>query len=133
MLDVGTNEKTLNSKVLNIFIQPAVVLLPAMPSKARKFLICREGTSIQEIAERMKKDIEGLDDVKRLVDGFYDRVREDELLAPVFNSRINDWQPHLETMYKFWNAVLFGVRNYVGTYGQTHSTSFKCGSLYALA
>ena len=60
------------------------------------------------------KDIENIDDIKFLINEFYDKVRQDALLAPVFASRISDWQPHLETMYRFWNAALFGVRGYVG-------------------
>lgn len=62
----------------------------------------------------MKKDIESLDDIKLLVDTFYGKVQLDGLLGPVFIARIRDWQPHLDIMYKFWNAALFGVRAYVG-------------------
>lgn len=63
----------------------------------------------------MKTDIRDLTDIKLLVDEFYKKVRKDQLLAPVFALRITgDWQPHLETMYRFWNAALFGVREYVG-------------------
>lgn len=63
----------------------------------------------------MKTDIRDLTDIKLLVDEFYKKVRKDALLAPVFAMRITgDWQPHLETMYRFWNAALFGVREYVG-------------------
>jgi hemoglobin len=70
----------------------------------------------------MKKDIENMDDIKLLVDEFYRQVRQDPLLAPIFNQRITgDWQPHLETMYKFWNAALFGVRDYVGNPFMKHA------------
>jgi len=68
------------------------------------------------------KDIEGIADIKILVDRFYEKVRRDELLAPVFASRINDWQPHLQTMYRFWNAALLGVRGYVGNPFSKHAT-----------
>lgn len=60
------------------------------------------------------KDIENIQDIKFLVNEFYNKVRQDALLAPVFASRIKDWQSHLEAMYRFWNAALFGVRGYVG-------------------
>jgi hemoglobin len=60
------------------------------------------------------RDLEGLDDIRFVVDVFYNKVREDVLLSPVFAMRITDWQPHLDTMYRFWNAALFGVREYVG-------------------
>ena len=57
-----------------------------------------------------------LDDIKTLVDTFYDQIRKDELLAPVFNERIQDrWPQHLEKMYKFWQTVLLGEHTYFGS------------------
>lgn len=52
--------------------------------------------------------------IKRLVDGFYDRVRADELLAPVFAAKIDDWGPHLERMYRFWDSVVLMSGAYLG-------------------
>ena len=70
-----------------------------------------------------RKDIEGLADIKLLVDDFYDRVARDELLAPIFNFRLSTyWQPHLEIMYGFWNAALFGVKGYTGNPFAKHAT-----------
>jgi hemoglobin len=60
------------------------------------------------------KDIENIEDIKIMVDEFYLKVRKDDLLAPVFALRITDWQPHMSTMYRFWNAALFQVREYTG-------------------
>lgn len=62
----------------------------------------------------MKEDIKGLDDIRLLVDDFYGKVRRDSMLGPIFKEHISDWPTHLQTMYRFWNAVLFGVREYVG-------------------
>lgn len=63
-----------------------------------------------------KKDIENLDDIKTLVDVFYDRIGEDELLAPIFNGIIQDrWPQHLEIMYRFWQTVLLGEHTYFGS------------------
>ena len=59
-------------------------------------------------------DITGLEDIKKLVNQFYNKVRQDDLLAPVFASRITDWLPHLDTMYNFWNMALFGQKEYTG-------------------
>ncbi len=68
------------------------------------------------------QDIKGIEDIKFLVDQFYMKVRQDELLAPVFALRItDDWQPHLNTMYRFWNAALFQVREYVGNPFSKHA------------
>jgi hemoglobin len=49
----------------------------------------------------------GIDEpmIARLVDGFYDRVRVDPLIGPVFNDRIEDWGPHLAQMRLFWSSV----------------------------
>lgn len=70
-----------------------------------------------------KHDITGLDDIKLLVDDFYDDVAKDELLAPIFNFRLSSyWAPHLEKMYGFWNAALFGVKGYVGNPFSKHAT-----------
>lgn len=60
------------------------------------------------------KDITGLEDIQLFVDGFYSKVREDELIGPVFAGVITNWQPHLEKMYAFWNAVLFGEPGFKG-------------------
>jgi hemoglobin len=60
------------------------------------------------------KDITGLEDIQLFVDGFYSKVREDKLIGPVFAGVITDWQLHLEKMYAFWNAVLFGEPGFKG-------------------
>ena len=63
-----------------------------------------------------KEDILTLEDVKLLVDTFYDKVRDDELLAPIFNERIKDkWPEHLEKMYRFWQTVLLKDHTYFGS------------------
>ncbi|MEO7445899.1 MAG: group III truncated hemoglobin [Ferruginibacter sp.] len=63
-----------------------------------------------------KHDIEGLEDIKLLVNTFYGKVREDVLLAPIFNAKIEDrWPQHLEKMYSFWQTVLLGEHTYFGS------------------
>lgn len=64
----------------------------------------------------MRKEIEGVDDVHLLVDAFYERVRHDELLAPVFNKGIQDWRSHTETMYDFWQALLLEHQTCSGSF-----------------
>jgi hemoglobin len=57
-----------------------------------------------------------LDDIKRLVDAFYTKVRNDELLAPVFEERIkDDWPEHLEKLSRFWQTVLLEEHTYFGS------------------
>ena len=49
----------------------------------------------------------GIDEemIRNLVHRFYDHVRADELIGPVFNERIADWGPHLQQMCLFWSSV----------------------------
>lgn len=64
----------------------------------------------------MKHDILTLDDVKNLVNTFYDKIRNDDLLAPIFNEKIeNRWPEHLEKMYTFWQTVLLKEHTYYGS------------------
>lgn len=70
-----------------------------------------------------KADIKGIEDIKLLVDKFYGKVAEDKLLAPIFNFRLSThWEPHLEKMYLFWDAALFGVKGYNGNPFSKHAT-----------
>ena len=63
-----------------------------------------------------QQDILTLEDVKILVDTFYGKIRNDELLSPIFNERIQDrWPEHLEKMYRFWQTVLLGDHSYHGS------------------
>lgn len=63
-----------------------------------------------------KKDILTLEDIRLLVDTFYGKVREDELIGSIFNERIQDrWPQHLAKMYTFWQTVLLGEHTYFGS------------------
>lgn len=45
--------------------------------------------------------------IHALVHGFYDQVRADPMLGPIFDREIGDgWDPHLKTMCDFWSSVL---------------------------
>jgi hemoglobin len=58
----------------------------------------------------------GIDEamIERLVRGFYTRVREDDVLGPIFASRIEDWEPHLQQMFAFWSSVAMMSGRYHG-------------------
>ena len=55
------------------------------------------------------------EEVVTLVHSFYARVREDELLAPIFNAHVTDWDHHLGKMVNFWSSILRGTASYHGT------------------
>ncbi len=58
----------------------------------------------------------GIDEemIDRVVRNFYGRVRSDELLGPVFDARIADWEPHLQRMCAFWSSVALMTGVYHG-------------------
>lgn len=62
-----------------------------------------------------KKDIQTEADVELMVQSFYEKVNQDDLLAYVFNDfAAVDWERHLPKMYSFWNTLIFGKASYKG-------------------
>jgi hemoglobin len=54
------------------------------------------------------------DSLSSLVALFYDRVRADPLIGPVFNGAIGDWPEHLEKLQAFWSSVMLTSGRYKG-------------------
>ncbi|RUL74498.1 group III truncated hemoglobin [Dyella choica] len=52
--------------------------------------------------------------IARLVDRFYEKVRADSLLGPVFNAAVHDWVEHKLTLTSFWCSVALGANSYRG-------------------
>ncbi len=52
--------------------------------------------------------------IETLVHRFYAKIREDALLGPVFESRITDWDLHLQRMCAFWSSVALLTGRYHG-------------------
>ena len=54
--------------------------------------------------------------VHAVVHGFYDKIRADQLLSPIFYSRIapDEWPHHLAKMCDFWSATLLRTGRYEG-------------------
>jgi len=49
------------------------------------------------------------DEIIQLAHGFYDRVRKDEVLGPVFNRHVKDRDTHLPKRVDFWSSALQGT------------------------
>ena len=63
----------------------------------------------------IRSDIAGRPDIELLVHRFYDKVRTDDLLEPIFNDVANvDWSEHLPRLCDFWQTVLFGDGRFCG-------------------
>ena len=63
-----------------------------------------------------KPDITGRPEIESLVNRFYEKVRADDLIGPVFNDIAKvDWDTHLPRLYAFWQTVLFGDGGFRGS------------------
>lgn len=54
------------------------------------------------------------DHIARLIDRFYDKVRTDDLIGPVFNAVVSDWDEHKERLTRFWCSVALRSGTYQG-------------------
>ena len=66
----------------------------------------------------------GIDEamIEDLVARFYAKVRDDQVLGPVFAAKIADWGPHLKRMCEFWSSVALLTGRYHGQPMQKHLT-----------
>jgi hemoglobin len=60
-------------------------------------------------------------EIQQLVRGFYASVRRDEILGPIFDSHVADWDEHLVKLTDFWSSALRGTRRYRGTPMPVHA------------
>ena len=62
-----------------------------------------------------KEDIKTLTDIHSLVDTFYGKIQQDDLLGIIFKQNIQDrWPEHLDKMYRFWQTILLEEYTYDG-------------------
>lgn len=78
----------------------------------------------------MKVDIQNSEDIKLLIDAFYQKAVADAALGHVFTdvAKVN-WAHHLPIMYAFWESVLFGEAGYHGNPMDAH---FKLNEKFTL-
>lgn len=66
-------------------------------------------------------DIKTRQDIEFLVNSFYDKVRVDSIIGPIFNEVATvDWIIHLPKMYSFWETVLLGKMSFKGNPMEVH-------------
>jgi hemoglobin len=79
-------------------------------SDARTFALRRRAEK-REAAERIGVDADFID---AMVDTFYSAIRVDDLLAPIFAERVENWPAHLVRMKAFWRSVLHNSGEFSG-------------------
>ncbi|WP_027211147.1 group III truncated hemoglobin [Burkholderia sp. WSM2232] len=71
------------------------------------------------VVERAAEPTEA--NIRELVYAFYDRVRADPLLGPVFDATLaGRWDDHLPKMCTFWASLVLGAKQYRGNVQQAH-------------
>lgn len=63
-----------------------------------------------------------LDQITAVVHQFYDRIRRDPVLGPIFDERIDDWDAHLEKLIAFWCSVALMTGTFKGAPMPAHVT-----------
>lgn len=74
----------------------------------------------------------GIDEkiIGELVDRFYAAVRNDDLLGPIFETRIQDWDEHLDKLRKFWSSVLLMTGRYKGQPMPAHAAITEISDIH---
>jgi hemoglobin len=65
-------------------------------------------------------DITSRKDLAELVHLFYARIRQDDVLGPIFNRHVNDWTHHEEVICDFWESQLLFTKRYRGNPLEAH-------------
>lgn len=52
--------------------------------------------------------------IEACVRAFYAKGRKDDLLSPVFEAAVGDWERHLRRIQDFWSKILLGTARYSG-------------------
>src|SRR6187551_1093804 len=78
----------------------------------------------------MMPDIEHDEDIKLLIDSFYEKVTANSILGYIFTdiAKVN-WEHHLPIMYGFWSSIIFGKPTYQGNPMNAHIQLSKLTSL----
>ncbi|MBT8232236.1 MAG: group III truncated hemoglobin [Saprospiraceae bacterium] len=67
------------------------------------------------------KDISSLEDIKLMIDTFYESATQDSTIGFIFQNHMSkSMEEHKPKIYNFWNSILFSKGNYKGNPIKTH-------------
>jgi hemoglobin len=52
--------------------------------------------------------------IERLIRTFYGRARTDDLIGPIFEAAVADWDDHIRKISDFWSGVMLRTQRYDG-------------------
>lgn len=59
-------------------------------------------------------------DIRRLVVAFYESARTDDVIGPIFDREVGDWDAHFDRMCDFWSSAVLKTGRYSGRPGMKH-------------
>jgi len=59
--------------------------------------------------------------IAQLVETFYDVARKDDLIGPIFEKHVSDWDLHMPKMRRFWSSAVLRTGTYSGRPYEAHS------------
>ena len=67
-------------------------------------------------------------EIRLMVERFYGRVQDDDLLFPVFDRLLtHGWDAHVDRMVDFWASILLGARRFQGDPVARHRAIHELG------
>lgn len=74
----------------------------------------------------MRPDISTRNDIEKIINTFYEKVKTDELIGYFFTDVVKvNWEKHLPVMYDFWENIVFHTGNYDGNPMAQHQDLHK--------
>jgi len=61
-----------------------------------------------------------VENIRTMVELFYTRTQQDDLLGPIFAQRVTDWDAHYEKMTRFWSSATLRAGTYSGRPIEAH-------------
>ena len=60
--------------------------------------------------------------IAQLVEAFYAEARKDDLIGPIFEEHVADWDLHMPKMRRFWSSAVLRTGTYSGRPYEAHKT-----------
>lgn len=67
-----------------------------------------------------KVDIKSREDLHLLVYTFYEKIKIESTLGPIFIRAIKDWPTHIDHITDFWQSQLLFTKRYRGNPAEVH-------------
>ncbi len=92
-----------------------------LPDEVRTEFLAGLGQTAPRSAGSPLEEVGGEAALRTLLTDFYARARVDDLLGPVFETHVEDWEAHLDRVTAFWVTLLGGGAVWRGHLNEVHA------------